>query len=462
MVEKSSGVVPRYDEWVLGLLLDRYERSSLSRGENQVRVSIALEVNKSRFPFPEYFDLSSGVWMVVHEQLQELERQGLVTLQWKKGNSEILRKVLLCTDEEALSRSYALLGRTPRREQEQKLLQICEAFALRVQEEQARDGKERGALSRFLSALISQLSQGKKVAKAYADPEDPGELRRLLVLMDGILAHAGRPECFVREFSIETFHDSKVAERELSRAARVIRDFARPEEGLSDLDTWELLSEYGICKNPSLLMMKGHGAFTLQGQRIELDAIPGGMALTNEAVPGLVWEREKDPCTVLTIENLTSFHRFPCEKVCGRPVLVLYLGGYANRIRRSLLMKIHEACPQALYLHFGDLDAGGFRIWRHLCRTTGISFLPYLMDARTLETYADQGRALSENDKKALAQMLKDPDYALSSVQAAIRRILELDTKVEQECIEVRDCFWAQEVAGVRLAGKKRTDPNVE
>ena len=55
---------------------------------------------------------------------------------------------------------------------------------------------------------------------------------------------------------------------------------------------------------------------------------------------------------------------------------MIYLGGYHNSVRRKLLELLYQDFPKAEYLHFGDIDVGGFEIYRDLCRKTGIPLKP--------------------------------------------------------------------------------------
>ena len=91
------------------------------------------------------------------------------------------------------------------------------------------------------------------------------------------------------------------------------------------------------------------------------------------------------------------------------------------------------AFPEAEYLHFGDIDCGGFRIYRHLLESTGIPFRPYLMDLITFQKYEAYGRKLSENDEKALKLMLQDPFYKDS--KDLFEAMIKDHRKLEQECI---------------------------
>ena len=93
------------------------------------------------------------------------------------------------------------------------------------------------------------------------DEEEPEAFDRLCRLILQILSN--QEECFLRQFSIRLFHDSKTAEKDISRAARVLAEFSL-EGRLSDLQEEEILEEYNIYRNPSWLMMKGKGRFRRQ------------------------------------------------------------------------------------------------------------------------------------------------------------------------------------------------------
>ena len=58
----------RYDEKVLGYLLDRYERSLLYSGKNKVNRAVSMPVSKKTLP--EYFDESALQYEVIHQQLE--------------------------------------------------------------------------------------------------------------------------------------------------------------------------------------------------------------------------------------------------------------------------------------------------------------------------------------------------------------------------------------------------------
>ena len=75
---------------------------------------------------------------------------------------------------------------------------------------------------------------------------------------------------------------------------------------------------------------------------------------------------------VVTIENLTTFNAFKCENS-----FAIYLGGYHNTSRRNFIKKVYEQNPDKQYLHFGDIDAGGFYEGKTIVPCLGMAFTAF-------------------------------------------------------------------------------------
>ena len=133
--------------------------------------------------------------------------------------------------------------------------------------------------------------------------------------------------------------------------------------------------------------------------------------------------------STITIENLTTFFRWQEPES-----LIIYLGGYHNGIRRTLLKKIYQELPRISYYHFGDIDAGGFSILKDLRNKTGISFKMYRMDIETLKYYEKYGKELTESDRIRLKEMEKDEE-----LQEVVSYMLLHNVKLEQECVGIGD-----------------------
>lgn len=396
----------RYDIQVINLLLDKYERSALYRGTAMRKQSISLTVDKKLFP--EYFDLTSMAFEDVNEQMESLASAGLVTLSWQQKKTDgILRKISLNTDTEPLSKSYLFVSRKPRKEKEDAVRAILSDYS--------------NVFPAFTLWAEGSLDAHKNIKK-YIDIDHPRQLERALYLAKQI--RENKEDIFLRRFSIRVFHDSKIAEHEIGSAVAILSDFPDDEEGerLRGLAPDEVLEEYNIYRNPSWVMIKGCGAPL---------SLPMGVGISNEDIDRIPWDTTSVPKRILTIENLTSFHQWTVTE--RSPDLVIYLGGYANRARRQMLVKLHEVYPSAVYAHFGDIDAGGFRIWKNLCISTGLPIETFQMDEKTYLTYLKYGRALTEHDRKALRDMMADPFFRKQ--RRLFSLMLEKGKKIEQECI---------------------------
>ena len=228
-------------------------------------------------------------------------------------------------------------------------------------------------------------------------------------------------ETFERDFSVQVLGDSKAFEKIRSKVVSLLYEYGE----FPDKDT--LLADLNIVKNPGHVYFKGKGKITVCGQEIDFSKMPGDMAISSEMLKNV------DDITVLgniviTIENLTTFNAFKCENS-----FAIYLGGYHNTSRRNFIKKVYEQNPDKQYLHFGDIDAGGFYILQHLRNKTGIAFVPYCMGVNTLKANLQYTKKLTENDKKRLTA-LADTEFG-----ATIEFMLKNNCKLEQEAMDLME-----------------------
>lgn len=409
----------RYDERLLGLLLDRYESSLLYDGKNQVNVSIAVKLTKSIIP--EYYDQTGTEYTVIDEQLTAMEQAGLIHLIWGKNNKHIIEKCELNISE--AGKAYALLKRVPKHDKEKRLCKLITGLRSECGSRTAE---------RYISYIEERLKGGKSL-RAELDLDSTDGFLQTVRLVNAI--ELNTEECFVRELSIKIFHDSKTAEQYMARAVNVLKRFSETVEGLtavSDMSDEDILAEYNVYKNPSWVMMKGSGSLRLGADIIGLRSLPLGMGIAGADLGRIAWSAENAPRRVLTIENLTSFHRW---KDKSADTICIYLGGFANRYRRELLVQLKAVYPESEYVHFGDIDCGGFYIWKALCKETGISFGLIGMDEECYLEHLSDGRPLTENDRKNLAKMKEDDFFGAQ--HKLFDLMLEKGLKTEQECVEI-------------------------
>ena len=183
-------------------------------------------------------------------------------------------------------------------------------------------------------------------------------------------------------------------------------------------------------------MIRGPVIITLGEQTLDVGKLNGDIAFSTRSLKDIT-EITVYGKKVITVENLTSFHRDDF----GNDEALIYLGGYHNSVKREFLHKLYTENKGLAYEHFGDIDAGGFYIYEHLRRKTGIPFRTRNMDAETLERYAPYTKKLTVNDidriKRLLAKYengeIENPEG--KKITETLRRMLEKNVKLEQEAV---------------------------
>lgn len=415
----------RLQRRVLERLLDSYERSKTFQGENQVSQSFSVSVEKL---FPKYGDDAEYDYFCrVNQAMEELAAAALVTLEYERRG--ILKKVRL--NLEQLGACYGFLGRTPRRQEQQELTKVWEELFFRESVAGAGQKEERLLpLRRYIAAQRVRLEKNQNI-EYYG--HDLREYRDLLLAARAALEN--QEEIFVRNFSMQLFHDSKRVEQLASKLEALLCQYGEFQEKSA------VLEECGIVHTPTYVMMKGKGVLTLGNgtiQRIDLSLLPGDIALSTESVRCLADVTVLGK-RVVTVENLTSFHDYPAGED-----FVIYTGGFHNKVKRDFLIYLYQRNPDREYRHFGDIDAGGFYILEHLKRKTGIHFRSLHMDVATLRQYETDQKPLSDNDRKRLGQLKemlqaqKSQGKCPEDYGGVIDFMLEENCKLEQEAVRVR------------------------
>ena len=408
----------QYDKQVINKLLDTYENSLLSIGKNKRNVKIELRF--TRTVLPEYFDESSFVYENIHIQMRNLEEEGLVRIVWKDQKVDyVIQKVQL--NMERLTQAYAFVRRTPKcnlEEANQALL-----------EEYCNGEKGEIPITREFARYLQERLNNHQPVKEYIELSNIKDTRRLFEAL--LSVEKNRKPCYIREFSIEHFQDSKYFERIKNQVAKIFRRF---HSEYDSMDTTEILAEYGIYHTPNYVYLKGDVMVMIDGEPIKLRTLNQGLGISGEDLRKVTFSDLSRIKQVITIENLTTFFRWH-----EPDSLIIYLGGYHNGIRRTLLKKIYQELPRISYYHFGDIDAGGFSILKDLRNKTGIPFKMYRMDIETLKYYERYGKVLTESDRMRLKEMEKDEE-----LQEVVSYMLLHNVKLEQECVGLERDFYSK------------------
>ncbi len=427
MIQPEFAFAPSPDvRLLLNALLDRLERRSpaspAAAGESHTVRSVKIGLSEIGLP-GYYSQIDPEPRQVASEQLQALEKAGLLRLFWQPGEKgHLLESVALVPGAEAPL--YALLGRTPvtslRARLESHLL--GERFRFSEQSWQYRG----------IQHILAQMKENKSPAPyILADPVFNEDLLSALIALAQL-----EEETPFRVFSVRTFNDSKRFE-DLKRAVVRLARFGRPE--WKRLSGDEVLRELNLVANPSYLLLSGPWTLVGSGGEVislgEFHPSVGFPAVQAAHLEQVTVRADR----VLCIENLTTFHTMAASlanRTDPQKTALLCLAGNPSPACRQLLLCLTHSLPEDISLYvWADMDYGGFNILAQLRREVNPRFMAYNMDAATLDRFGQFARPLTLSDRKNLERQMNRTE--LKDVRPAIAYLLKKGVKLEQEAITV-------------------------
>ena len=390
---------------ILNRLLDKYENSVISKKGSNRNIKITLNLKDKELS--TYVCKDSYNYRDANDAILALYQQkGFIFVE--KDQYGDFKSLSLNIAE--IDSVYDFLRR---KNPAEELCKICNVL----------DGeKSQGVIGNFVSYCNKWVSQKYSFPKLYFD-----SCEQLVDILLGIKEiQMLDKETKFRDFSVKVYGDSKKFEKLKSKIAKIFYDFDE-ECIVDDFDeeaVLEIFSEKNLVRNTSYAIIKGDITFDLKGVIINLNQLGYEYCLSDEMIHDLRFIKT-DAKKVITVENLTTFYDFS-----DKGYIVLYLGGFHNYTKRMLIKKLQESYPELKFYHFGDIDAGGIYILRHLISKTGIEFVPYKMDVDTLVVNKEHWKKLTDND---IIRLKKIDDDEFSEL---INFMLEHNCKLEQEAVE--------------------------
>lgn len=391
-----------YEKKILNSLVDKYEASRSFIGNNQVNQRFKVCISKM---FIEYTDHSKfEIFRDVNESIEVLKRKGYISA--KMDSRKVYENVFLSLDN--LSEIYMYLKRKPKKDIHKRLkLLLLEHM------------NDNEILSEYCKEQLDRIANNRSVEYFNNDFQEFESI--LLAVKEVMLVET---EQFIREFSIRIFKDSKFFQTIQTKVENLLYEYGDfPEKD-------KILPSFNLVKTPTYVNYKGAGKIIISGQIIDLLKLSSDIAISSKMLPDIE-SIEVLGSKVITIENLTSFHRFN-----EQDFFVIFLGGFHNTVRREFIKKLYEQNPQKQYYHFGDIDVGGFRILEHLKNKTKVPFRGYHMDIDTLVRYKEFSKKLTKNDRINLERLLIHDEYV-----SVINFMLENNCKLEQEAVGSMSIF---------------------
>ncbi len=174
------------------------------------------------------------------------------------------------------------------------------------------------------------------------------------------------------------------------------------------------------------VFIKGDWKIKWEQYILETDRLQGGIAIATKDI----WSIRRitvNSSNLLTVENKTSYQRLK-----GHNMAIMYLGGFASWHQIQFLKKVIQDNPNITYLHFGDIDIGGFLIHKHLCRETSKNFRLFCMGVSQLRDKRFQNclKKLTEHDLVRLEGFPEEDPY-----REVLAYMKEFNVKLEQEIV---------------------------
>ncbi len=397
---------------ILHSLLDIFERR-----DGCPRQAIRIKLGDIKPDLPGYFSQVDPLPRVTaNEQLGELARRGWVHLIWQPGQAgHLLEAVRL--EPAQTEPLYTLLGRRPLAELRRGLRELLLADRFRF------DGWRKRAIQHTLEQILTFRSP------APFSLTDEDWNRDLLVALANLPDEETSEEVPYRVFSVRLFNDSKRFDMLKDPIARLAR---RHQPGWWGLSPQEVLRELGLVANPGHLYLYGPWHLVdAQGQAISLAGFYPSIGVP-AALAAHVQHVRVDASRVICVENLTSFYELIRHE--GEATAALCLWGNPSPAARHLLRCLAQNLPEDIpLLLWADIDYGGLHILGQLRRQVSIRFMPYRMDAATLDAHARWAHPLSAGDEHNLARLRRHP--ALADTAGLIDHMLLRGLKLEQEAI---------------------------
>lgn len=391
---------------ILQKLLRKYDKRSAKQVETNRRITLSpSEIYKAYHAN----DADMRRKEAINEAAHILESEKLVTVKRLKYSDEI-EKIYM--PEESASSAQLFLrdqcGITPRNQIKEEVFQLFTAY---------EHGGE--LVQAYCTSLRQHLNE-------TADEIAPAYIEANLKMIDFLEKNS--TSLYAREVSTLVYGDSKwFQENNYEEICSLLRRILNAQQ--ADYEpTDAILERFHIITNEQEILLKGcwkihWGDFTLDTSQFH-----GGIAISSADIPFIEYVEVKTD-KIMTIENKTSFQRMDDETFS-----YLYLGGFANRHQIAFLKKVIEDNTELEYMHFGDIDAGGFLIHQNLCQATGAQFALYRMGISELENkvFAIARKSLTPNDVRRLDALLEQEEY-----RKTVAYMLAHDCKMEQEIISL-------------------------
>lgn len=298
---------------------------------------------------------------------------------------------------------------------QERIYQYCKKLELEISET-----FQKSWIEAYYESLLERLEEG----------EIPRELAKLDLYLPVFRGIDNLEEPMLkRVFSKMYLKDSKLFEKELEK--HVISVARRFNEAIdSDMDNKTVLEQLMIEEYSQELALKGPLKLKIwrgsEAKRVDLSDFGYGVVLNSQTLKHSVIELSQSNLRrIVTIENKANYTAMPYDP----DTLYVYTHGYLSPLECEFLGKLRRTVEGSgvEFLHSGDLDYGGVKIFEYIQKRVFPSLQPLLMDVATYEKYQEYATEIKPETLKKLEQV------QIPVLADVIQKMLETGKGIEQE-----------------------------
>lgn len=252
-----------------------------------------------------------------------------------------------------------------------------------------------------LKQVIDQWAAGKR-PKSTAPEDGPDWV--LAARTIGYCRQSGFADVPIRRVSTQFLFDSKKLEGLLPLIDALLVDDLQ----LATREAEDILNEIGLIKFPPTLLVAGATVVNLLDADDELSIRRPYLGLAPETIGSVKYQSTASP-VLLTVENLTTFHELARSSAMPHNIVLLYTGGMPSpSFKRAYICFLDGLPASGQVFHWGDIDAGGFRIADHLarcCEQRGRKLHLHAMVAQAAEDKTPGRRPLGDIERSAIIKI---------------------------------------------------------
>lgn len=395
----------KYEVKIVNALLKKYYKRKAMHKDAKVNQRINLPINKILKNYSDY-NANLEAKEKVNKAIESLENNNYITSS-KLKLSEDYENIYLNLDNINKLEEYAAneLNIIPRAFSVDELKAIIKKF------------RNKGAITDY---YINGLEDTINNTSNQLDIVKEEDILKTLSFLEN-----NKEFLYIREASILIFGDSKYLEK--NRKSQVNSFLANYyiTAGEDVFEEENLFERFNIYDTDQDICVKGPVIIEYENKTIDIKGLAGGVSFSIkdiDRIKAIIVNGDK----VMTIENKTSFLRMTSDDC------YIYLGGFATKPQIAFIKKLISDNPDKKYLHFGDIDAGGFLIHKKLCEQTNQFFGLFHMSEDNLKNtnYSSCLKSLSEYDIKRLNSLKTINEYS-----NCINYMIKFNKKLEQEII---------------------------